>query len=260
MTRRGPLIVLSDYFLARVWICQLSPCHGLATAGKTPTASEAEIRTGEVGRHWGPYGESEAKPALGLSGATFALSRRGFSMNIKHSIVALGAAGATAALVFGGSAVSTAFTSQSPTQTDSVHAAPKTGITVDHGTSPWTNARPGRRGATGHRHDHQHQQRAGRRVSLTLGTPQVVPDEYVRCARPEQLEVSIDGLHREPRRLAGPCEPPVQLASLTPARAATVTIKVRCPTAPATTGTGPSVDGDLDRHHDGRQLTHQSAA
>ena len=32
-------------------------------------------------------------------------------MNIKHSIIALGAAGATAALVFGGSAVSTAFTS-----------------------------------------------------------------------------------------------------------------------------------------------------
>ncbi len=132
MTRRGPLIVLSDYFLARVWICQLSPCHGLATAGKTPTASEAEIRTGEVGRHWGPYGESEAKPALGLSGATFALSRRGFSMNIKHSIVALGAAGATAALVFGGSAVSTAFTSQSPHRrtasrgaTTGVHGRPR---------------------------------------------------------------------------------------------------------------------------------------
>ena len=193
MTQRGPLIVLSGYFLARVWICQLSPCHGLATAGKTPTASEAEIRTGEVGRHWGPYGESEAKPALGLSGATFALSRRGFSMNIKHSIVALGAAGATAALVFGGSAVSTAFTSQSPTQTDSCqrrqdrhHGRPRELHLCDEAALPGDAAQSAATVTITNTSD------VPAMHSLTLGTPQVGRGRDRSCARPEQA----GGLHR----------------------------------------------------------------
>jgi hypothetical protein len=54
----------------------------------------------------GPGGESEAKPALFYR----LIPEREFMKN-KRSLIALAAAGGTAALVFGGSAVSTAFTS-----------------------------------------------------------------------------------------------------------------------------------------------------
>jgi hypothetical protein len=53
-------------------------------------------------------------------------------MNVKRSVVALAAAGGTAALVFGGSAASTAFTSSS-SQTATAKGA-STGVTVDNGS------------------------------------------------------------------------------------------------------------------------------
>lgn len=62
-------------------------------------------------------------------------------MNIKHSIIALGAAGATAALVFGGSAVSTAFTSA---DNGSLHADSATVTsTLTNGDLALNNAIPG---------------------------------------------------------------------------------------------------------------------
>lgn len=63
-------------------------------------------------------------------------------MNVKRSLVAVGATGAVAAAIFGGSAVSTAFSSQSATQYAEGQGA-SLGVTVANGTFDATGLVPG---------------------------------------------------------------------------------------------------------------------
>ena len=63
-------------------------------------------------------------------------------MNVKRSVVAVAAAGGTAALVFGGTAASTAFTSQSPDQTARIKGA-TVGAAIDGGSFTASDLLPG---------------------------------------------------------------------------------------------------------------------
>jgi hypothetical protein len=63
-------------------------------------------------------------------------------MKLTRTLIALAATGGTAAALFGGTAVATAFTSQSPTQYAEGQGA-TTGITVTGGTFDATNLVPG---------------------------------------------------------------------------------------------------------------------
>ena len=146
-------------------------------------------------------------------------------MNIKHSIVALGAAGATAALVFGGSAVSTAFTSQSPTQTDSFSGA-KTGITVDRGNFTVEKLVPGDAAQSAGTVTITNTSDVPAVLSLTLGTPQVVSDGTGGAPDLSKLEVSIDGHPGNLGQAGGLANHPFNIASLDPGKSRTLPIEV----------------------------------
>lgn len=86
--------------------------------------------------HWSPQtagGEPEAKPALSYHG--------GNSMKIKQGVIALIAAGGTAGLLFGGTAVSTAFTSEQ--NGAATVAADHVGLGLTNGTFSVSGLLPG---------------------------------------------------------------------------------------------------------------------
>ena len=114
-------------------------------------------------------------------------------MNVKRSLIALGATGAAAAIVFGGSAVATSFNSTSATQYAEGQGA-TAGVQVDNGTFDATNLVPGDAATSVGNVTVHNTGSAPAVATISFGDFTVKTDGSGGAPDPNQLEFNIDGV------------------------------------------------------------------